>query len=1114
MRSATVREWLAAEGLPQYIDLFEQNRIELDVLRDLTERDLQDLGIPLGDRKRLLKAIQTPAQPKLAEAPAPPFLIDVHDAERRQLTVMFCDLVGSTALSHALDPEPLRELLRTYQQACGRVIERYQGHVAQYLGDGLMVYFGWPKAHEDDAERAVRSALEIVEAVNMIPASTQLHARVGIATGAVVVGETGSGDASVPKAAVGETPNLAARLQGLAQADEVVIALSTHRLLGAVFEYADLGSHTLKGIDEPVQVWKVSGVSEAEGRFEAARPRVLTPFVGREHEIGLLLERWEQARDGEGQVVLLSGEPGIGKSRITQVLRERLATQQHTRLRYQCSPYHTSSAFYPIINQFERAAGFERDDPPEVRLDKMEATLAGPPQDLPSVAPLIAALLSLPLERYPPRMLSPQKQRELTMAALADQALHLARKQPVLMVLEDAHWIDPSSLETFGLTVERIRQAAILLLVTYRPEFVPPWGAHAHVTSLSLNRLSRRHGAAIVQKVTDGKALPEQVLEQIMAKTDGVPLFVEELTKTVVEAGFLRDAGERYVLEGPLPPLAIPSTLRDSLMARLDRLSPVKEVAQIGACIGREFSYELLSVISPLPPAELEQALEQLVASELIFRRGSPPDAIYSFKHALVQDSAYESLLHSRRQQVHSQIARALQNHSHDLVRAQPELLALHLTKAGLIDAAVPQWLEAARAAARSNRYREALSHVDSGLVIVGGAAPDRRVNLEAALLVFGGVSDVALTGYASESAAAWYARAEALLDRVSDADVLDNALWGIGVRAWVAADFPKALATLERLAGQAEQSGDIDRLVLAYSVLGSLLFRVAQFDRGRRLLEFVIQNYNVERHTRFIYTAGWDSKVGPCAYLGFICLLSGQPDLGRDYSRTAVAHAKATGHPLSLAVALSFGTGVLAEIGDCEQALEFSRQCAELCQAQGLPFWATWATIYAGVAAVRQERYADAEVELQRGWESLAATGARSGQGYMRAWRSLALARLGRYDEARELAETARERGQLTGEMMHVPLAAYARGVTELLDPCAVPGAAEQWFRTAISEARSQGDRLNELRAVNSLAGLWHSQGRRDEARELLTPIYGWFTEGFDTKDLKDAKALLDELS
>jgi predicted ATPase/class 3 adenylate cyclase len=1112
--------WLQTLGLERYARVFAESEVDVVALRLLNEQDLDELGLPLGPRKKLLKAIAelnaTSSSAITPQAVSSQISTRAHgaEAERRQLTVMFCDLVGSTALSHALDPEALRELMHAYQQACSKVIETYEGHVAQYLGDGLMVYFGWPRAHEDDAERAVRSGLEIVEVVKSIRAASTLHVRVGIATGAVVVGETGAGDASVPKAAVGETPNLAARLQALAHADEIVIAPSTHRLLGSAFEYTDLGSQTLKGIVEPVRAWKVRGASQAEGRFEATRSGRFTPFVGREHEVGLLLERWEQAREGEGQVMLLSGEAGIGKSRITQVLRERLVVEAHTRLRYQCSPYHSSSAFYPIIKQLERAAGFERDDSSDVRLNKMEAALAVPAQEIPVVAPLIAALLSLPGERYPPRMLSPQKQKELTMAALTDQALNLARKQPLLMVLEDAHWIDPSSLETFGQVVERIGQAAILLLVTFRPEFVPPWGGHAHVTSLSLNRLARRHGAAIVQRVTEGKALPEKVLEQILAKTDGVPLFVEELTKTVLEAGLLKDTGERYVLEGSLPPLAIPSTLRDSLMARLDRLSPVKEVAQVSACIGREFTYELLAAISPLPAVELDRALAELAASELIFRRGSPPEATYTFKHALVQDSAYESLLHSRRQQIHSDIARSLESRFPDLVRTEPELLALHLTKAGLVDAAVPQWLTAARAAARSSRYNEALSHVHSGLAIIAGAAPIQRSNLEAALLVTGALSHVALTSYASESAAALYTRAETLLDRVSDADVLESALWGIGVRAWVGADFPKALATLERLARQAEQSGEVDRIMVSYSGLGGVLFRVAQYDRARRMLEFVVQNYQTERHARLMYAVGHDLKELVCAWLGFTCIFSGHPDAAREYAKMAVAHAKAIGHPFSLAQSFSLGSAVLAESGQCEEALEFSRQCVELCEAQSLPFWGAWATIYAGVAAVRQERYAEAVLQLERGWESVAATGARNGQGYMHAWHALALAHLGRYDEARQQAQGGRERCLSTGEIMALPLGTHARGVVELLDPGAVPGAAEQWFGTAISEARSQGDRLIELRAANSLGSLWHSQSRNGEARELLTPIYNWFTEGFDTKDLKEAKVLLDELS
>ena len=498
-------------------------------------------------------------------------------------------------------------------------------------------------------------------AVNRLSGTEPLQVRIGIATGPVVVGESGAGDASVPSAAVGETPNVAARLLALAGPDQIVIAPSTHRLLGNTFEIEDLGDHTLKGIDGPVRARRIRGLARSESRFDATRSSRYTPFVGREHEVALLLARWEHAREGEGQVVLLAGEPGIGKSRITQVLRERLADTPHLRLQYQCSPYHSGSAFHPLIEQLARAAGFERDDTPERKLDKLEAMLALSAEELPTIAPLFAALLSLPIDRYPSRMLSPQKHKELTIAALVDQPVRLGKRQPVLMICEDAHWIDPSTLETMALMVERIRHAAILLVITCRPEFVPLWTGHGNVTLLHLNRLSKRHGAAMTDRLTGGKALPDEVLTQILERTDGVPLFVEELTKAVLEAGFLHDAGGRWELSGPLPPLAIPSTLQDSLMARLDRLAPpIKDVAQIGACIGREFDHELLAAVAPMSAGDLHDALDKLVASGLIFCQGSVPEAIYSFKHALVQDVAYDGLLKSRRQQIHARIARSL----------------------------------------------------------------------------------------------------------------------------------------------------------------------------------------------------------------------------------------------------------------------------------------------------------------------------------------------------------------------------------------------------------------------------------------------------------------------
>ena len=1114
--------WLTEIGLESYASVLAQNEVDFDVLASLTEADLQALGLPLGARKRLLQAVAkldgqgaaeavSPPTASLALAPSP--TPEPPTGERRQLTVMFCDLVGSTALSEKLDPEELRSLLHNYRTVCGKVIARYEGFVARYVGDGILTYFGWPKAHEEDAERALRAALDIIQTVKSASVTEALSVRIGIATGPVVVGEqAGVGEQS--KLAVGSTPNLAARLQGLAAADQIVIASSTRRLVGNAFELADLGEHDLKGIAEPVHAWQVQSALVAEGRFEATRGgAALTPFVGRDEELGLLFARWKQTRDGEGQIVLLSGEPGIGKSRITQILRERLADEAHIRLSYQCSPYHTHSAFYPIIAHLERAAGFERDDGVEAKLDKLEALLALEPDQLPTIAPLIAALLSLPIDRYPARMLSPQKQKELTMASLADQVIRLAQRHPVLMIMEDVHWIDPSTMDLLNLMPERVREASVLMLLTHRPEFSSRWAGQEHVTPLNLNRLPRRLGLTLVENVTGGKALPEEVLDQILAKTDGVPLFVEELTKNILESGFLTETPERYELKGPLPALAIPSSLQDSLMARLDRLASAKEIAQVGACIGREFSHELLAVVSPLAPTDLERDLQKLVDSGLVLRRGTPPQVTYNFKHALVQDAAYESLLKSRRQTIHEQIARALQAEFAEQIKAQPELLALHLTKAGLIDEATPQWLAAAQLAAMGTRYNEALSHVDAGRAIVARMAKVASTTLEVALLTTGAFCHFALAGYGSESAERMLVQAEERLDEVTDANVVPHALFAIGVHAWVRADFPKALLTYEKLGALADESSDIDRLVFAYPCLGSLLNNMAQFARSRRLLEFAIENYQLERHFQFVYAMGQDSKTLSCAWLGMLNSFAGNSDEARRYIKVGIAHTESIGHPFSLSLSLSIAGLALAELGQCDEAIRVCERCIELCEAQNLPFWMSWAVCCEGVALVRQGHYDRAQVKFDRVKQIHSATGSRNGRGFISAWQAIALAHQGRFDEARRETDFGAQFTRDSGELVWLPWSLHARGIAELLDPNAEASAAEQWFNAAIAEARSHDNRLMELRAANSLAGLWQSQGKRHEARELLAPIFGWFTEGFDTQDLKDAKALLDEL-
>src|SRR4051794_12063497 len=818
-----VGDWLRGLGLERYEQAFRDNDIDADVLPELTADDLTGLGITsVGHRRKLLAAIAAlrapPTTPSVAAlpaaepAPGAPAVARSSEAERRQLTVAFVDLVGSTELNRRLDPEDMCELIRAYQNLVAGEVTRFEGHVAMYMGDGVLAYFGWPRAHEDAAERAVRAGLAVAAGVPGIAAPTgeRLAARVGVATGPVVVGELiGSGEAR-EREVFGETPNLAARLQGLAEPGAVVVAEGTRRLVGGLFVYSDLGPRSLKGFAEPVRAWRVLGEGAAESRFDARQAGAATPLVGREHELGLLLDRWERAKDGEGQVALLSGEPGIGKSRLVRALQERLVGEPHTVLGQFCSPYHANSALHPVICLLERAARLGRDEPPEERLAKLEAVLGRSGDRLDEAVPLLAALLGIPTgTRYPALTLTPEAQKRRTLRALVDQLAGPAAQLPVLALYEDVHWIDPSTLELVGLVIERIRQLRVLVLITFRPEFQPPWTGQAHVTALSMSRLARRQGAALVARVTGDKPLPAAIVEQIVARTDGVPLFVEELTKTILESGLLADAGDHYELHGPLPPLAIPTTLHDSLMARLDRLAPVKEVAQIGAVIGREFSHELLAAVTPMPGDLLDAAVQRLVDSELVFRRGTPPEATYSFKHALVQDAAYQSLLRSKRRQLHARIAQALERRFLDAGEAGPEVLAWHLTAAGLAERAIPYWRRAGESAAGRSDNAEAVAHLSKTLELLG-TLPDtpERTEEELALRLAIGGPLIAAKGYAAPEVEQTYGRASALCDQLGRSAELFPVLRGLWNCYLVRGELRRAHDLAERLVGLAEEQG------------------------------------------------------------------------------------------------------------------------------------------------------------------------------------------------------------------------------------------------------------------------------------------------------------------
>ena len=728
---ARVIELLQREGRTSYRALKRQFALDDEYLADLKVELIEVKQLAVDQDGTMLvwtgasqRATQdAPLAPPATLPSAPP----PAEAERRQLTVLFCDLVDSTALSSQLDPEELRQVVQAYQATCAKVIARFEGHIAQYLGDGLLVYFGYPLAHEDDAQRAVRAGLGILEAMGQLHTSlgpereVHLAVRLGIHTGLVVVGDVGDG-ARQEQLALGETPNLAARLQGIAAPNTLVISAATFQLLGGFFACQPLGTPPLKGLAQPLAVYRVLYESMARSRLEAASSTGWTPLVGREQEIGVLLERWAQVKDGLGQVVLLSGEAGIGKSRLVQVLTDQVAAEPRAWLTpCQCSPYYQNTALYPLIDLLERVAlRFDREESPQQKVGKLEGFLVQYGLPLAEAVPLFAALLSLPLPAdYAPVTVSPEQQKQQTLHVLLTILLRIAAQQPVLFVMEDLHWVDPSTLELLSLLVDQGPTARILTLFTFRPDFSPPWTGRAHLTQLTVNRLPQRQAVEVIRQVAHGKVLPAEVVEQIVAKTDGVPLFVEELTKMVLESGLLQEQDERYALTGPLHPLAIPATLHDSLMARLDRLAAVKALAQLGATLGREFSYALLRAVAPWDEETVHQGLHQLVAAEFLYQRGVPPQATYTFKHALIQDVAYQSLLRSTRQQYHQRIAQALEAQFPETVATQPELVAQHYTAAGCTEQAVHYWQRAGQHASDRSAHLEAISHVTTGIELL-----------------------------------------------------------------------------------------------------------------------------------------------------------------------------------------------------------------------------------------------------------------------------------------------------------------------------------------------------------------------------------------------------------
>lgn len=1156
-----VVDLLRSRGRVSYRGVKRQFSLDDEYLEDLKVEVIEVLQVAVDQEGKMLvwtgETALTPLSPpqtlsintkpdQQEEQPAPvtrqPTTPRLPEAERRQLTVLFCDLVDSTKLAGQLDPEDLREVVRSYQATSAEVIQRFDGTIAQYLGDGLLVYFGYPQAHEDDAQRAVRASLDIIEAIDTLNTRLEptkgirLAVRLGIHTGLVVIGEMGGGDRQ-EHLALGETPNIAARIQGLATPDTVVISAATARLVQNTCALEDLESHRLKGIEEPVRVFRVLDLLEVSHRPKESTPDRTVFLVGRDEEVGLLRRRWEQSKEGVGQAVFVSGEAGIGKSTLVQTLRTQVVEEGFPRIRFRCSPYHTNSALYPVIEHLQRLLHWEQDDTPAVKLAKMEEVLQRYRFPLEEVVPLMAALLSVPLgDRYPPLTLTPQQQRQQTLDTLVAWLLQEAERQSVLVVWEDLHWADSSTLELLGLVLEQTPTVSMLQVLTFRPEFVPPWPTRTHLTPMTLNRLERLQVEALITHLAGGKSLPTEVMQHIVTKTDGVPLFVEELTKMLLESDLLQEEADHYALTGPLSTVMIPATLQDSLMARLDRLSTGREAAQLGAVLGREFSYEMIQVLAAMDKEKLQQGLAQLVAAELLYQRGRPPRAKYLFKHALIRDAAYASLLKSTRQHYHQQIGQILETQLPDLVETQPELLGHHYTEAGLYEQAIGYWQQAGQRAIQRSANLEAIAHFTKGLELLQ-TLPDtpKRTQQELDLQIALGPALMATKGYAAPEVEQTYARARVLCQQVGDTPQLSTALWGLYAYYVVRAEHQIARELGEQLLYLAQRVQIPHLPVVVHWALGITLYFCGEFTTSRSHLEQGIALYDPQQQPSQTFPYGSDPGVGCLSWLSYLLWFLGYPDQALQRVREALSFAQQLSHPYTRTYSLHFATQLHQYRREAQATQKHAEALMVLSTEHGFSYYVALGvalgTLVRGQVLAAQGQKEEGITQMQQGLAALRAIG---GEMELSRWLGFlveAYGKTGQIEEGLTLLTEALTLVDKTGEHFYEAELYRLKGELLLQSSIQSPGAgvstlhsalrtldleteAETCFHQALTIAHRQQAKSLELRAAMSLSRLWQQQAKRQEAHELLAPIYDWFTEGFDTVDLQEAKALLDALS
>ena len=1125
-----VSAWLDSLGLGTYREAFQRNAITWDVLPELKESDLEALGVLLGHRKTLLRAIaqlslsaegrglgSLPLGVSPDTSPVPP---ERDQAERRQLTVMFCDLVDSTALSRRLDPEDLQEVIRRFLDACSCAIGRFNGYIAKYMGDGMLVYFGYPQAHEHDAELAVHAGLAILDTVTALNHDTphpgvSLAARIGIATGHVVVGELMGQDTATERSVFGDTPNLAARLQALATPNQLVIDPVTKRLVGHEFEFADLGACSLKGFDTPVQAWQVLSPRVSASRFESYRASHLTNFVGREQELALLLGRWREAVGGEGQVVLLCGEAGIGKSRMTRSLYDRLADERYQTMQFQCSPYHTNTALYPATTFLRQAAGMTSQDSAQAQREKLDAMARESGIENQDTVSLLADLLSIQGEhRDPPLTVSSEKRKDMTLEALVQYLQRLADRSPLLFILEDAHWIDPTTLDFVTRIIDRIRQMRVLLLITFRPDFKPVWAEYSHVTSLTLSRLPRRQSAELVAAMTGGKALPPEVQQAILAKADGVPLYIEAMTENVLESGLLAEGNDSFTVTGPLKELPIPDSLHALLMERVDRLGPAKDIVQTGAAIGREFTYELLQATVEVTDSQLKKALDLCVASGLVFQEGEIPLATYHFKHALVQDAAYSTLPKKPRRVLHARIAKALERRFAERVTREPELLAYHYEQAGLAGPAVEYWHRAARRDAERSANIEALHHFDRALDLLKDLpqGPERNA-LELELLLARGAPMLSVRGYASDDMGENYRRAKDLLQETSGSVHQFLAIKGLWVFHLVRGQIAEACSLAENLRSLATQEQISDLLIDAHHLSGSTYFFLGRFDEAKHHLLTAISLDDPNQHRSLALRYGQDPGITARVLLARTLWILGEVEQAEMLALEAIRMARAAEHPYTLVFTLVFLSRIYSAVRNATRTLELTDEAIAVSTQYSFALGLAWATSSQGwaMAETGQE---EGLGKLLHGLSATRDTGGTLDNTFTLALLAEIYLRNNRIDEGLATIEEAQKLAVTGGELFWHAELLRLKGELLLGQSDQSVHAAEECLCEALKIAQDQHAKMLELRAATSLARLLRKLNKLDDAKRILNSVCSKFNESVNNLDLIEAKTVLEQLS